>query len=45
MTYCTASAAGGTKVETAQLPGPNGHINGVIGVGQRSDKLKAFLEK
>lgn len=38
-------AAGGTQVETAQLPGPNGHVNGVIAVGQQSEKLKAFLEK
>lgn len=38
-------AAGGTQVETAQLPGPYGHVNGVVGVGQQSEKLKAFLEK
>jgi homoserine O-acetyltransferase len=31
--------------ETGQLPGPNGHINGVIGVAQAGDKIKAFLAK
>lgn len=38
-------AAGGTPVETAQLPGPNGHLNGVVGVAQQGDRIKAFLEK
>ena len=31
--------------ETGQLPGPNGHINGVIAVAQDGDKIKAFLSK
>lgn len=38
-------AAGGTPVETAQLPGPNGHLNGVLAVAQQSGKLKAFIDK
>ncbi|MBS0535419.1 MAG: homoserine O-acetyltransferase [Proteobacteria bacterium] len=38
-------AAGGTPVETAQLPGPNGHLNGVLAVAQQGDKIRAFLEK
>ena len=31
--------------ETGQLPGPNGHINGVIAVAKDGDKIKAFLAK
>lgn len=38
-------AARGTPVETAQLPGPNGHLNGVLAVAQQGEKIKAFLEK
>ncbi|MCW5688151.1 MAG: homoserine O-acetyltransferase [Pseudolabrys sp.] len=38
-------AAGGTPVDTAQLPGPNGHLNGVLAVAQQGDRIKAFLEK
>ena len=38
-------AAGGTAVDTAQLPGPNGHLNGVLAVAQQGDRIKAFLEK
>ena len=37
-----AKIAGAT---TAQLAGPNGHINGVIAVAQAGDKIKAFLGK
>jgi len=40
-----AIAAGGTPVETAQLPGPNGHLNGVVGVAQQGERIKAFLDK
>jgi len=36
-------AAGGTKVETAQLPGPNGHLNGVLGIAQAGARISAFL--
>jgi homoserine O-acetyltransferase len=36
-------AANGVQVETAQLNGPNGHLNGVLAVGQAADKIKAFL--
>jgi homoserine O-acetyltransferase len=36
-------AGHGTKVEIAPLPGPNGHLNGVLAVGQAGDKIKAFL--
>ena len=38
-------ASGGTPVDTAQLPGPNGHLNGVFGVAQQGEKIKAFLDK
>lgn len=38
-------SAGGANVESGQLPGPNGHLNGVIAVAQAGDKIKAFLEK
>jgi homoserine O-acetyltransferase len=38
-------AAAGTKVETGELKGPNGHVNGVIGVAQAGDKIRAFLER
>ena len=31
--------------ETAQLPGPNGHLNGVFAVAQAGDKIRAFLAK
>jgi len=31
--------------ETGELPGPNGHVNGVIGVAQAGDKIKAFLAR
>jgi len=40
-----AIAAGGTPVETATLPGPNGHLNGVFAVGQQAERIKAFLAK
>lgn len=38
-------AAGGTPVETAQLPGPNGHLNGVLAVAPQAGRIKAFLAK
>ena len=38
-------AAGGTAVDTAQLPGPNGHLHGVLAVAQQGERIKAFLEK
>lgn len=31
--------------QTAQLPGPNGHLNGVFAVAQAGDKIHAFLAK
>ena len=37
--------AAGTPVEIGQLPGPNGHLNGVIAVAQAADKITAFLAK
>jgi len=40
-----AIAASGTHVETAQLVGPNGHLNGVLAVAQAADKIKAFLAR
>lgn len=36
-------AANGVKVETGQLNGPNGHLNGVVAVNQQADKIRAFL--
>jgi homoserine O-acetyltransferase len=38
-------AAAGATVETAQLPGPNGHLNGVLAVGQAGEKISAFLAR
>jgi homoserine O-acetyltransferase len=37
-------AAGGTPVDTAQLKGPNGHLNGVFALAPAGDKIRAFLE-
>jgi len=36
-------AAAGDKVETAPLPGPNGHLNGVLAIGQAGARISAFL--
>ena len=36
-------AAGGAQVERGTLTGPAGHVNGVTGVGQAADKIRAFL--
>jgi homoserine O-acetyltransferase/O-succinyltransferase len=36
-------AAGGSKVDTAQLTGPNGHLNGVLAIGQEGARISAFL--
>jgi homoserine O-acetyltransferase len=33
----------GAKVETGQLPGGMGHLNGVFGIAQAGEKIKAFL--
>ena len=33
------------NAETEQLPGPLGHINGLVNVAQQGDKIKAFLAK
>ena len=38
-------AAGGTSVETGELPGTMGHLNGVLAIAQAGGKIKAFLEK
>jgi homoserine O-acetyltransferase len=35
----------GTAVETVPLPGPMGHLNGVLAIGQASEKISAFLAK
>jgi homoserine O-acetyltransferase len=35
--------ASSTAVETAEVTGPNGHINGVFAIGQAAAKIKAFL--
>jgi hypothetical protein len=29
--------------ETGQLPGPNGHLNGVAAIAQAGEKISAFL--
>ena len=41
----TAAAirAAGTPVDTAPLHGPNGHLNGVLHIGQASERIAAFL--
>ena len=36
-------AAGGDTVDTAQLPGPNGHLNGLLAIGQAGARISAFL--
>jgi homoserine O-acetyltransferase len=38
-------SAGGAHVETAQLVGPNGHLNGLTAIGQAADKIRTFLER
>jgi len=38
-------AATGTAIDTAQVPGPNGHLNGVLALGQVAGKITAFLGK
>jgi homoserine O-acetyltransferase/O-succinyltransferase len=36
-------AAGGDKVDTVQLAGPNGHLNGVLAIGQAGARISTFL--
>jgi homoserine O-acetyltransferase/O-succinyltransferase len=36
-------AAAGDKVDTAQLAGPNGHLNGLVAIGQAGARISAFL--
>jgi homoserine O-acetyltransferase len=38
-------AAAGTPVESGTLPGPNGHLNGVVAIGQAAEKISAFLSR
>jgi homoserine O-acetyltransferase len=38
-------AAGGTPVENGTLPGPTGHLNGVLAIGQAADRVSAFLAR
>ena len=33
----------GTPVEMGALEGPNGHLNGVLHIGQASEKIAGFL--
>ncbi len=40
-----ALKAAGTPVESAEIAGPNGHLNGVVGLGPLGPKITAFLEK
>jgi len=35
----------GTTVETGQLAGPNGHLNGVLAISQAADRIEAFLAR
>jgi homoserine O-acetyltransferase len=37
--------ANGTQVQTVKLSGPNGHLNGVVGIAQAKAEIAAFLEK
>jgi homoserine O-acetyltransferase len=43
--YVVEQAAKIAGAETGELKGANGHVNGVIGVAQAGDKIRAFLEK
>ena len=36
-------AVGGDKLEMAPLPGPNGHLNGLLAIGQAGPRISAFL--
>jgi homoserine O-acetyltransferase/O-succinyltransferase len=36
-------SASGDKVDTAQLAGPNGHLNGVLAIGQAGARISTFL--
>jgi len=38
-------AAGGASVERGTLTGPVGHVNGVTGIAQAADKIRAFVDK
>jgi homoserine O-acetyltransferase/O-succinyltransferase len=40
-----ALKANGTSVESAEIPGPNGHLNGVIHLGQLGPRITEFLAK
>jgi homoserine O-acetyltransferase len=37
--------AAGSSVETGQLVGPYGHLNGVLAISQAGDKIRAFVER
>jgi homoserine O-acetyltransferase len=36
---------GGAKVERAILEGPNGHLNGLTGIGRQSRRIAAFIDR
>jgi homoserine O-acetyltransferase len=38
-------AANGTYVDIGELPGPNGHLNGVVAVPKQAEKIRAFLAR
>lgn len=38
-------SAAGAKVEIGELPGPNGHLNGVLAIAHAGDKIAAFLAR
>jgi len=38
-------AAAGTPVESGTLAGPNGHLNGVLAIGQAADRIREFLSR
>jgi len=41
----TMIAADGTPVDVAWLDGTDGHLDGVIAIGQQAERIRAFLER
>jgi homoserine O-acetyltransferase/O-succinyltransferase len=37
--------AAGTPVESGTLAGPNGHLNGVLAIGQAAERIRTFLSR
>lgn len=38
-----AIRSGGAQVETAEIAGPFGHLNGVVAMSPQTDRIRAFL--